>query len=446
MEREAAMTDVAAFLLNSMLICLESIMIGYLGNSFFQRTCSTITYATAIGLLGLLECISIYLLEDIFVLRLLLSIFLSALWVCIIFRTGIITALFSTFLFVSYATIIDSLFLMTASLLAGERSALIYDSPFSYYLLCYGAKALELVGIVVLSAFVRHCFEAQSMRWTDWLRTLFFPIATLVLALELVHIFYMVPNMADTLALCACVLLLADILSIYLLDHLEKQQIAIRNNAILQQNLKNERDSIASWVTAYQEERKRSHDFQNQLSVLRGMVATNTVAPEFLEYLDSLLNVKLPATRYINTNRPVADVLLSQKAAVAKSKEIQMQLQLDDLSKFYLPDEEMVVVLANLLDNAIEACEKITVSERRCILVKIQCNKEASYLYIENATATPVQIKNNHVVKQQKSSIEHGFGLQNVSSILERRGALYDLCYQEAEAMFCFSAQLLPIE
>jgi sensor histidine kinase regulating citrate/malate metabolism len=199
-------------------------------------------------------------------------------------------------------------------------------------------------------------------------------------------------------------------------------------------------------VTAYQEERKRSHDFQNQLSVLRGMVEHSTAAPEFLEYLDSLLNVKLPATRYINTNRPVADVLLSQKMAVAKNKEIQLRLQLDDLSNFYLPDDEMVVVLANLLDNAIEACEKIAVPEQRNILVKIQCKKEASYLYIENATAAPVQIKNNHVVKQQKPSIEHGFGLQNVSTILERRGALYDLCYQEAEAVFCFSAQLLPIE
>lgn len=51
-------------------------------------------------------------------------------------------------------------------------------------------------------------------------------------------------------------------MSIFLLDHLEKQQIAIRNNVILEQDLKIERESISSWVSAYREERKRSHDFQ----------------------------------------------------------------------------------------------------------------------------------------------------------------------------------------
>jgi sensor histidine kinase regulating citrate/malate metabolism len=195
-------------------------------------------------------------------------------------------------------------------------------------------------------------------------------------------------------------------------------------------------------VEAYRQERKRSHDFQNQLSVLRGMVEDQAPTDSFLNYLDSLLNVKLPATRYIDTGRPVADVLLSQKAAIAANKGIRFQMQLDNLSTFPLSDDALVVVLANLLDNAIEACEKIPDPEQRVILVKLQYKPEASYLHIENTTIKPVTIKNNRVISS--SSLEHGFGLQNVITILEQSGAIYALDYQEERNLFTFSAQLMP--
>ena len=224
---------------------------------------------------------------------------------------------------------------------------------------------------------------------------------------------------------------------------LKNQQIAIRNNAILQQDLKAERESINSWVDAYREERKRSHDFQNQLSVLRGMLDDRVPSEQFLQYLDSLLNIELPKTRYINTNRPVADVLISQKAALAKNRNIDFRMQLDDLSRFPLLDDELVVVFANLLDNAIAASERIPNENLRHVLIRVQCTQEVSYLYIENTTAEPVTVKNNRVVTKQYEATGHGFGLQNVTTILDHRQALYAFEYHPTKSTFSFSAQLM---
>jgi sensor histidine kinase regulating citrate/malate metabolism len=254
------------------------------------------------------------------------------------------------------------------------------------------------------------------------------------------------PKLAGTLSLCGCMLLLTDMMSIFLLEHLEKQQIAIRDNAILQQNLKSERDSIGIWVEAYRQERKRSHDFQNQLSVLRGMVEEQAPTDSFLSYLDSLLNVKLPATRYIDTGRPVADVLLSQKAAIAANKEIRFQMQLDNLSTFPLSDDALVVVLANLLDNAIEACEKIEEPAQRIIRLRMQAALEAHFLYVDNPTAQPVQIVNNQVVSTKKDGLEHGYGLKNIATILDQLDAIYAIDYQAEQHLFRFSAQFVPQE
>lgn len=434
----------AFILLNCFLICFESIMAAYLGSCFFQRKCRGTVYSLAVCALSALSILCFWLLGNSTPIKLLGGITLHACWFCLVFKANVIKAVFSAALLLSYWMLIDSLFIMCVSLFFDEsNTSHILASPYAYYLMCFGAKSLEVIGIVCLGTFWRNRVLSRTMAWTDWLRTLFFPCATLLASIELAHMFFVAPTVAKDLAICALILLVADMLSVFLLEHMEKQQLAIRDNAILQQNLKMEKESISAWVAAYGEERKRSHDFQNQLSVLRGMVAENAPDETFLRYIDSLLNVKLPVTRYINTNRPVADVLISQKAAIAKNKEIPFRMQLDDMAAFPLSDDEMVVVLANLLDNAIEACEQIPEGQPRHIFLKIQCNTDVTYLYVENSTAEPVPIKSNRVVHSTKKSTAHGFGLQNVTTILEKHHALYDLNYQEEEKTFCFSAQIL---
>jgi hypothetical protein len=426
--------------LNFLLITTESISLVYLGVCFFQRrTKGLLVPLCVMAVTSNLICV---FFEQWMIVEKVLLILNKPISLSCLFRTDFAKALFTSLFLTSYLMIMDSLVVWGVPMLLGTRTEQVYSDPYAYYLMCFGAKAVELLGLVIFRACTRVRLQVRATGWEDCLRLLFYPTTTVVLSLALIHMYDQAPKLAGTLSLCGCMLLLTDMMSIFLLEHLEKQQIAIRDNAILQQNLKSERDSIGIWVEAYRQERKRSHDFQNQLSVLRGMVEDQAPTDSFLNYLDSLLNVKLPATRYIDTGRPVADVLLSQKAAIAANKGIRFQMQLDNLSTFPLSDDALVVVLANLLDNAIEACEKIPDPEQRVILVKLQYKPEASYLHIENTTIKPVTIKNNRVISS--SSLEHGFGLQNVITILEQSGAIYALDYQEERNLFTFSAQLMP--
>ena len=418
-------------------------MAAYLSDCFFERRYSRTAFVLATCILAGLSNLIFAVWGSTPIIKLIFGITLHAIWICVVFRTNIVKAVFTAALLLSFWVIVDNLLLMCISLFSGNNSTSVWTSPYAYYLMCFGAKIIELLAIAILGVFSKRKFQPYTLSWTEWLRTLFFPLTALFVSLELLHIYYKSPESASELSICACILLLADVMSIFLLDHLEKQQIAIRNSAILEQDLKIERESISSWVSAYREERKRSHDFQNQLSVLRGLVEEHAASEELLQYLDSLLNIKLPATRYIDTNRPVADVVLSQKSAIAMNKDISFQMQLDDLSQFPLPDDELVVVLSNLLDNAIEACELISNKDLRYILIKIQYSPAVTYLHVENSTATPVTIKNNHIVSHKKVT-GHGYGLQNIRTILERHQSLYTLSYQEDDMIFCFSAQILP--
>ena len=430
-------------LLNYVLIGFECIMASYLSGCFFKRRFYRIAHILAVLTLFILCIVYLKTFGNNIILKLAVGIILHMAWIKVVFDTNSIKALFLAIFLVSFWYVFDSLCMIGVSALIKIDYRLLVDAPFAYFLLCFGVKIFELFGLIVICTLVKHHAQIWSMSWSDWLRILFFPGSSLLISCELVLIYYKSPDLAGQLTLCACILLFADVMSVFLLDHLENQQLAIRDNAILQQNLKTEHESINAWVEAYREERRRSHDFQNQLSVLRGMLDETSLSEPFLQYLDSLLNVELPKTRYISTNRPVADVLLSQKAAIAKNKNIIFQIYLDDLSRFPLSDDELVVVLANLLDNAIAATERISDISLRRILIRVQCEPEVSYLYIENTTAETVDIKNNRVVIRRGEYSGHGFGIQNVTTILDRRQALYAFEYHPCDAIFSFSAQLM---
>ena len=107
-----------------------------------------------------------------------------------------------------------------------------------------------------------------------------------------------------------------------------------------------------------------------------------------------------------------------------------------------LPDAELVTILANLIDNAIEACDKIPEQDKRQIILKIKVEGSTTFLYIENTTQDLVPIRNNKVCVSKKKTWGHGFGLQNVEAVLNRYGGIYAISYDPDKRTFIFSGQI----
>lgn len=108
-------------------------------------------------------------------------------------------------------------------------------------------------------------------------------------------------------------------------------------------------------MEAYSEQRKKTHDFQNQLSIIYGLALQEVPNGKVVQYVRSLLKKETIPILVTKTGRNVVDILLTQKHSVAVKNEIDFQFQLDDLSGFPLSDEDLIVVLSNLIDNALNA-------------------------------------------------------------------------------------------
>ncbi|MDE5825346.1 MAG: ATP-binding protein, partial [Lachnospiraceae bacterium] len=125
----------------------------------------------------------------------------------------------------------------------------------------------------------------------------------------------------------------------------------------------------------------------------------------------------------INTNHTVVNIILNQKYQAARDKNITMTFVINDLSGLTMPEEDLVTLLTNLLDNAIEACEKIDEKNTaidKTIQFKMVVEESQLILSVRNPVNEPVQIKNNMVVTSKKDSIYHGIGLSNIDTVVKK--------------------------
>ncbi len=134
-----------------------------------------------------------------------------------------------------------------------------------------------------------------------------------------------------------------------------------------------------------------THDMNNHVSCLRNLAATNNIE-DIKKYLININETISKLDFKIKTGNSISDAIINEKYNIAKANEIEF------ICDFLLPKEtllepvDLCVILSNALDNALEACMRITDSN---ILKKIcikSCIKNI-YLIIEVSNSTTNKIQ-----------------------------------------------------
>lgn len=438
------MNTVLAFSMNGFLILIEISALYLLSSSFFKSQYQGLRLCFCWVVLLFLNIMIMILAQGWTTIKVFMLAVTNAAWVKYVFQENVIKCAVVSILFSAFMLAGDSFFLTGLGIFLHRDISSYLQNPFGYYLFCYIAKILELFVIMVLRHGVRVRSDFQSATWADWLRVISFPALSAIISVILGQLYTTEPAFAPQILFCSVILVLTDLMAILLLNYLDKQRQALHDYSILQHSMKLEQDNVQAWMNAYANQRKQTHEFQNQLAVIGGLAQREAPNGELVPYLKRLMQTDLSDALFVKTGRAVVDVILNQKHAIAQSKGVTLQVQLDDLRDFALPDEALVVVLSNLIDNAIEACEKNKDPSHKTIRLNMDADPEANFLYIENPAEQPVRIVDNHIVTTKKGLAEHGYGLKNISTILTQYDAEFALDYQEERQMFCFSLQVIP--
>ncbi|MDE7028724.1 MAG: GHKL domain-containing protein [Lachnospiraceae bacterium] len=190
----------------------------------------------------------------------------------------------------------------------------------------------------------------------------------------------------------------------------------------------------------YEQQRRFLHDYKNQLNCVQGLIECGQTQ-EACAYITRMTGTLRTQFGDINTNHAVVNIILKQKYQTARDKNIPMTFVINDLSGLTMPEEHLVTLLANLLDNALEACERLRAEQPSASVViqfKMVLEENQLIVSVRNPVSRPVPIKNNTVVTSKNDSAHHGIGLSNVDFVVRTHNGTSVL--KCTDGWFSFSA------
>lgn len=207
---------------------------------------------------------------------------------------------------------------------------------------------------------------------------------------------------------------------ICLMQNIREKEERIRTEMLAGQSQQNQLEAYRDMEKSYQRQRKKMHDYKNQLGViqtlLRGQDARSALL--FAEKLTESISVDMSD---INTNHPIVNAVLNQKYHSMQEKNISLLLKTGDLHELSVEEEDIVILLANLLDNAIRAAgEAADKGGKAVIRLKLVYEEGRMILCVRNPVAEKVEIAGDGVRK--KPGERQGIGLLNVKSVVEKYG------------------------
>ena len=275
--------------------------------------------------------------------------------------------------------------------------------------------------------------RARSRRFA--LLVTLFPLVSTFLILFIIQNYRERSDFALPAVLFSVILILANVFAVGLMDSLERTGEAEKELALQHQSAKLQTENYLALEKSYRSQRAASHEFKHQLGLIRDLLAEGR-PEEAQRYIDQLQGQQNARIFAVNSGNPIVDAIFNEKYQRAREEGIDIRFQVNDLSQISIPTDDLVVLLSNLLDNAIEACLRLP--EDRAIACSL-VHEEELLLSIRN-TSPAVQIENGRIETSKEPKAEHGFGLAAVRDILMRLDGEYVMDY--SEPWFSFVAEI----
>lgn len=197
----------------------------------------------------------------------------------------------------------------------------------------------------------------------------------------------------------------------FYLQHLVNKSISNYQNDLMQKHCEEVENM-------YRQTRGWRHDYHNHIQTMKAHLAMGNL--DRLEtYLNDLDKDLTTVDTVIKTGNVMIDAILNSKISLAQSKGIAVDAKAIVPRELSLSEVDLSLIIGNLMDNAIEACLKITEPDHRFIRVYIDIFKGQLYIYVMNSM-TGTAKRNGKRYLSMKNSPYHGFGLMRMDKVVER--------------------------
>jgi hypothetical protein len=197
------------------------------------------------------------------------------------------------------------------------------------------------------------------------------------------------------------------------------------HNELLEKQLEQDSQYFQRMDDYLSEVRSLKHDFTNHLTIIKALAEEE----KYID-LDIYINRYLKDTQMvlseIITGIPSVDAIISTKKSVAIESGIEFFIHTKYICDLKINPVHLSIILANILDNAIEACEKCVSETPKKIELSLMMEREYLYIEIKNSSV-PILFKQGTIPQTTKvDKIQHGLGLETIKRLVLRyEGELY---------------------
>ena len=223
-----------------------------------------------------------------------------------------------------------------------------------WFLFIYGG--FELVAALALRQLLRRP-DRLHLNPRQLLLYVAFPAASFVSLLAFLPMLNGRPVNQWLIGGCCIALLLANLAVLFLLRRMEQAARDRERLAALDEQFQMQSRNMEATRELYETQRRATHDFGSQLEVL-GQLLEHQEYDAARGYLKSVSDRRLEYQALVDCRHPALNALFNTKAKTAQTKGIEIRFEVNDLSGLPFQQADLTVLMANLLDNAIQASEK----------------------------------------------------------------------------------------
>lgn len=208
-----------------------------------------------------------------------------------------------------------------------------------------------------------------------------------------------------------------DIYLIHLFEAISQKYQLEKEMELRDQQLAMQNNYYNSIETQYDHSRRLIHDMKNHMQTLEEIYVNGDI-DEARKYARKIYEVmEKMGSRFKCQNR-ILTIIINDKILKCDEQGIETKIEVEDLNFDFIEPFDMTTIFSNLLDNAIEACEKVPIEDRK-INLRVFSFKQFITISVRNRYNGEL-IWNRDDLLSTKGGKHMGLGLKNIRSAVEK--------------------------
>ena len=420
-----------------LIIILEILCCIFFFNSFGEKKHENISWESCLTVVGMIagEYVMAAGFTNNFLLKQISLILFIASLMKLYYRISWWKSITLSALFQGLLLVVDYFVLLTNLYFLRNISVEEGSSPMQSYLVIVLGRVVLFLLIIAIRRYIGKD-KLAVLNDIQWIKLIAFPIFTVCSIVGMIKMAGITPNQEqeNLFFIIACGLTGLNMLVFYFIYDIAKQETEIYESRIFRLEVDNQTKMYRSISENFNKQKKKTHEYKNQIMCISTLIKKKNYG-ELEQYVSSISERLEKELDFICTNHVIVDAILNSKYSEIKEKNIVFVLKINDLSGLQIKDEDIVIILANLLNNAIEACEKC--KKNRVIKLKFVCEDGSIILSVKNTYENEIIYKNGAIqTTKHLYPEEHGIGIKNIVETIEKYGGSYVIQNKNQEFYF----------